>query len=345
MRRGPLPEGWRGTTRCAWSGLLLLAAVGLLAWPAAAHRLAPSLLELQEQGGGAVRVRWKTPRLQPTGSALHPELPSRCSEVGTPRAASDARSLSLEWRVRCGEGGLVGARIAVRGLSESATNALLSVALEDGRRFRAVLHGERSSLVIPERQSAWRVARDYLGLGMGHILAGLDHLLFVLGLLLLVTGARRLLYTVTSFTLGHSVTLSLAALGVFRFPPTPIELAIAVTILVLAVELARGRSAPESRMRRAPWSMAFLFGLLHGLGFAGALAEIGLPQEEIPLALLSFNLGIEAGQLVFIAVALASRRALDPVLVRSPAWLARAPAYGIGTLAVYWCLDRAVALG
>ncbi len=326
------------------SRLAVLAVLLLAALPAGAHRLAPSLLELQEEGGGEIRVRWKTPLLRATGSDLRPQLPSHCAEQGSPRAERDVQSLSLEWRMRCGERGLVGSQIAVRGLSESATNALVSVSLADGRRIRAVLHGEQPSLVIPERQHWWRVTVDYLALGTQHILSGIDHLLFVLGLLLLVPGGRRLVYTVTCFTLGHSVTLSLAVVGVVRFPPAAIELAIAVTILALAVEIATGDERRTSWMRRAPWLMAFLFGLLHGFGFAGALAEVGLPQQEIPLALLSFNLGIEAGQLVFIGLVLAARRALDPALTRAPAWLARAPAYGIGTLATYWCLDRAAGL-
>jgi hypothetical protein len=153
---------------------------------------------------------------------------------------------------------------------------------------------------------------------------------------------RPLLWTVTAFTAGHSVTLSLAALGIVRFPTAPIEVAIAATILVLALELAQeGR---DSWLRRRPWAVAFAFGLLHGFGFAGALAEVGLPQEEIPVALFSFNVGIELGQLGFVSLVLALRRALAPALAGAPGWLLRAPVTAMGALSVYWCLDRSARL-
>jgi hypothetical protein len=264
--------------RARWLAAPLAAVV--LAVPAAGHRLAPSLLELREDGNGLVAVLWKTPLQRPVGSEIEPVLPAHCEATDAPTTTPDATSLTL-----------------VRGLETSGTNALLRISLADGRRVRVVLHADSPSLSVPERQTAADVAWDYARLGVDHILTGFDHLLFVLGLVLLVSGRRLLLYTITSFTLGHSVTLSLAALGFVRFPSAPIEVVIAATIAILAAELARGVQAGPTPMRRFPWVMAFAFGLLHGLGFAGALAEIGLPDGEIPLALLSFNLGIEAGQL------------------------------------------------
>ena len=153
-----------------------------------------------------------------------------------------------------------------------------------------------------------------------------------------------LLYTVTAFTVGHSVTLSLAALGFVRFPSTLVEVVIAATIVALAAELGRPARPKPSLMRRFPWAMAFSFGLLHGLGFAGALSEIGLPQQEIPLALFTFNVGIELGQLSFVAVVIALRALLRNPLEDAPAWLVRVPVYGMGSIAVYWCLDRASGL-
>ena len=164
------------------------------------------------------------------------------------------------------------------------------------------------------------------------------------GLVLLVSGMRMLLYTVTAFTLGHSVTLSVAVLGYVRFPTALVEVVIAATIVALALELARPVPAKPGWMRRAPWAMAFGFGLLHGLGFAGALAEVGLPPEEIPAALLAFNLGIEVGQVAFVLVVVALRWALAGAIASAPAWALRAPVYGMGGLAVYWCLDRASGL-
>jgi len=321
--------------------LLVLCFGPASAW---AHKLAPSLLELREAPGGELAVRWKTPLQRPTGVDIEAVLPAHCEATSTPVAETEATGVNLRWTVRCGDRGLVGSELSVTGLAESATNALVSIQLADGRSFRSVLHAGEPIFVVPERQEAMDVMGDYAWLGVEHILTGFDHLLFVLGLVLLVEGRRLLLYTVTAFTLGHSVTLSLAALGYVNFPSGLVELVIAFTIVLLAAELARPVPQASSWMRRFPWGVAFLFGLLHGLGFAGALAEIGLPQEEIPLALFSFNVGIELGQLAFVALVLLLRLLLRPVIVHGPGWLVRVPVYGIGGLAAYWCIERGVGL-
>jgi len=326
---------------CAISAAL----AALAAAPAAAHPLAPSLLSIEEAADGAIAVTFKMARQQPNGGEVAPELPERCAASERPRVEADEQSVTVRWTAQCGAEGLVGARVGVRGLAETDTNALLRIVLRDGRRVQAVLYAGAPSLVVPERASALGVFRDYLRLGVMHIATGFDHLLFVFGLVLLARGTRRLLWTVTAFTAGHSVTLSLAALGVVRFPTAPIEVAIAGTILALAVELARpDGSTSESALRRRPWAVAFAFGLLHGFGFAGALAEVGLPQQEIPVALFSFNVGIELGQVAFVTVVLALRRLFAPTLAGAPAWLARAPVTAMGALAVYWCLDRGTRL-
>jgi len=178
---------------------------------------------------------------------------------------------------------------------------------------------------------------------LGVTIAGdrLDHLLFELGLVLLVSGGRRLLAAVTGFTLGHSATLSLAALGLVRVPQGLVEVGIAASLFWLATRLAREQPAGERLPD--PWRMPALFGLLHGLGFAGALAQAGLPDGEIPLALFAFNLGIEFGQLALVAALLALRAALRPWSARTPAWLARAPAYAIGTTAAALVFERVAA--
>jgi hydrogenase/urease accessory protein HupE len=181
-------------------------------------------------------------------------------------------------------------------------------------------------------------------MGFDHILSGADHLLFVLGLLLLVRGLRPLVLTITAFTLGHSITLSLAALGLTNLPSSLIEVVIALTILVLALELAREEGARESRMRRRPWVMSSVFGLLHGLGFASALREIGLPEHEIPFSLLSFNIGIELGQLFFVFGILALQRLLSGRLRAVPAWISHVPAYAIGSLSTFWIFQRVALL-
>jgi hydrogenase/urease accessory protein HupE len=322
----------------------LLCGLACLAAPASAHRLAPSLLAIDEAADGSLEVLFKTPRLRPSGVEVGPELPSHCENDGDPRAESDQGSVTLRWTLRCGGGGLVGSRFAVKGLAESGTNALLRIALSDGRRVQAVLHAGAPSFVVPERPTGWSVFRDYLRLGADHIATGFDHLLFVFGLLLLSSGGRRLVATVTAFTVGHSVTLSLAALGFVRFPSALIEVVIAGTILLLALELARPVGSSDTALRRRPWLVASGFGLLHGFGFAGALSEVGLPQQEIPMALFSFNVGIELGQLAFVALVLAVHAVVSPLLVASPPWLLRAPVTAMGALAVYWCLDRSAGL-
>ena len=312
--------------------------------PALAHALSPSLLELTERDRGRFDVRFKTPVLVPAGGAeLAPELPLHCHSLAPPAASRDGMALVLAFAVDCGSHGLAGQQVGIAGLADRSTDALVRVQLADGRLVREVLSARRPSLRVPIAEPGGAVAERYLWLGVEHIWLGPDHLLFVLGLLLLVRGRRALLITVTAFTLGHSITLSLAAVGWVALPAAAVEVAIAISILLLAVELARpGASAGEKRLwREHPWWLAVLFGLLHGLGFAGALVEIGLPVGEIVPALISFNLGIEAGQILFIAAALLVRHAGRSLWARWPAWAVRAPIYVMGTLASSWLFERA----
>ncbi|HEY2737547.1 MAG TPA: HupE/UreJ family protein, partial [Thermoanaerobaculia bacterium] len=228
-----------------------------------AHPLAPSLLEIREAPGGRATVLWKMPLQRPAGADPRPVLPPAC-RPGPRSTAAEGTALVARWTVDCGSGGLAGAEIAVTGLAAVRSDVLLRVTRADGSEVRAVLRTEAPSYRLPRSQRALDVASGYLALGIEHLLTGADHLLFLLGLMLLVKERRRLLATVTAFTLGHSVTLSLAALGVVHIPSAPAEAAIALSILVLAVELARDRPGAISRR---PWAMAAAFGLLHGLGF------------------------------------------------------------------------------
>ena len=193
------------------------------------------------------------------------------------------------------------------------------------------------------------MAATYLRLGVEHILFGIDHLLFVLALLILVQGGRRLLVTVTAFTLAHSLTLADATLGLVRMPQRPVEAVIALSIMFVATEIVRGREGRPGLRAERPWMVAFTFGLLHGFGFAGALREVGLPQQAIPVALLFFNVGVELGQLMFIAsvlaVAAVARRIAQRVALPRPAWAWRVPAYAIGTVTAYWTIERVVQFG
>ena len=346
----------------------LLALLPLAAPRAAhAHAFSPVLFELSEDATdpGLVHARWTTSVIRLRGSELSPAMPARCQPVGEVKETrSDARVI-VEWNERCaaastdravdtGTSVLAGSPIAVTGLPGSGKDVLLRLQLADGRSLQAVLRAESPAWTVPLAGTRGSVARGYFALGARHIAGGLDHLLFVFGLLLLVTGLPMLVKTVTAFTLGHSITLSLAVVGLLPTSSAWIEPAIAASILVLAVELTRPQQEHATLMHRRPWLVAAAFGLLHGLGFAGALAEVGLPGNEVVTALLSFNLGIEAGQLALVVAVLAAQRitsgATSRLLAGLPPWasrmVAQAPVYALGCLSVYWLLQRSsVALG
>ncbi len=320
----------------------LLALVLLAPAPAGAHALSPALLVLHEGARGVVDVTWKIPLLRVVGADLRPVLPADCTAAGPPAVSDDAESVTARWSVDCGAGGLTGKRIAVDGLAAAKTDALLRLELADGRAVDTVLRAAEPSLVVPAGQNRLGLASRYVTLGVDHIMTGYDHLLFVFGLLLLAVDTRALLATITAFTLGHSVTLTLAVLGVARVPAPPVEVLIAFSIFVLAVELARPeRPGDSTLMRRRPWLMALLFGFLHGLGFAGTLRAAGLPAQAIPLALFGFNVGIEIGQLTFVLAVLAATAIARPLLKRLPIWTQALPVYAMGALAAFWMIERA----
>jgi hydrogenase/urease accessory protein HupE len=331
------------------SGLLL----GLsLLWPVAqAHPLAPAMLELRQlpaAEGSRYAVQWRISATQVRGSVLEPRLPADCRPVSAVQAsAAENQSLVRRWQVQCGATGLVGRSIGISGLEQSPINVILRIETLAGEADTHLLDAAQASYTVPVAAGIPPVFRSYLGLGVEHLLSGLDHVLFLAGLLLLVRKLRPLVLTVTAFTLGHSVTLALATLGLVRVNSALTELAIALSILVLAHEVLRPH--PRSLMRRWPWLMAGAFGLLHGLGFAGALAEVGLPTGEIPLALFAFNVGIEIGQLLLVMLALLLSRVWSMAADRHwPALAATAQMlllpYFIGALAGYWCIERAVAI-
>jgi hydrogenase/urease accessory protein HupE len=320
--------------------VLVVIVVAALRVAAIAHPLAPVLLELRELGGGRVGVTWKVPLLRPRGTAPAPALPAGCTALDAPTTVPEGTGLVTRWTAQCGN--LVGAQIGIEGLTDPLAG-VVRVAMDTGEVMQAVVTAGAPSLTVPERPRPWDIAGSYLRLGIGHILSGPDHLLFVLGLVLLAGTGRRVLGTVTAFTLGHSITLTLAVLGVTAVPVRPIELAIALSVLALAIELARDAAAGATLMRRHPWSMALVFGLLHGFGFAGALREAGLPAGDVPLALFAFNAGIEVGQIAFVAAVLVVGGLLLPLRPALPAWSRRGPVYSIGILAAFWCFERAAA--
>jgi len=318
-----------------------LALLLLLAVPAAAHRLAPSYLELREGPRGDFAVLWRTPVLVARGARLAPELP--CAASAEPRADPEAAALVLRWRIACPAGDLVGRELRVTGLEGSGSDALVEVALADGRELRAVLSAAHPSWRVPARESAGAVAGGYLRLGIEHLASGIDHVLFVLGLVALLRGGRRLLLAISAFTLGHSVTLAAASLGWVRVPAAPVEIGIAVSLVAVALALARPDAGASSGLARHPAALPFAFGLLHGLGFASTLAAAGLPIHALPLALLSFNVGIELGQLALVALALPVVAGLRRAPLPRRGFVCELPATVLGAAGVYLVLDRAAA--
>jgi hypothetical protein len=320
--------------------LLLLAGLCVVS-TAQAHRFAPSLLKVVETAPQQYNVVWKTPAQGVSNVPLEPRWPPTCEVVNPAPPQLEGTGVVTSLQLQCtdlGADGLVGETLGVSGLGANQASAMVMVSLLDGRQYQEVLDTERAEFVVPAESSAGDVASSYTWLGMEHIWMGFDHLLFVFGLLLLVGGGSRLFWTITAFTLGHSVTLSLVTLGFLDFPVALVEFTIALSIFVLAVELTR--TERRDALWRNPWWLAGGFGLLHGMGFAGALAETGLPQDNVPLALLFFNIGIEIGQITFILVLLGLW-----YLVRRPlaSWQGRllpVPVYVLGALSAMWCIER-----
>jgi hypothetical protein len=321
-------------------------AVLLIAAIAHAHSFDPTLLDLHERTGGTFDVVWKTPVPQGAEAGpvrqLTPVFGAACRRVGELSSRSaEAEGLSV-YRIDCGTTGLRGQTIGVAGLARHPSDVLLRIQWADGTTTTGVLRSGADEFTVPGTGAGapfGTIVRRYGALGVEHILTGTDHLAFVLGLMLLVRGWWRLVETISAFTLAHTITLGLAVLGVVHVPSAPVEAMIAVSIVLVAVEVLRRPDAALTLAQRAPWLVAFLFGLMHGLGFAGALADLGLPPDHVPTALLAFNGGVEVGQLGFVAVMLL------PVwcLRRGPRWLQMVPAYAIGAVAVAWTLERVVA--
>jgi hydrogenase/urease accessory protein HupE len=299
------------------------------------------VLEVRALGGGAVEVSWRESLPRPRAAALRPVLPAHCRALDAPKEELAPDAVTTHWRADCGTAGLVGQAITVTNLVAPLA-VIVRVELSGGRVADGVLTADAPRFVVPAAPSTAGVLRDYVRLGLEHIGSGPDHLLFVFGLVLLSAGWRQVLATVTAFTVGHSITLALATLGLVTLPSGPIELAIALSVLVVAIEVAQQDRAGEQAGGR-PWLLAGGFGLLHGLGFAAVLHDAGLPRAAIPLALFAFNVGIELGQIAFVLVLLVLGTAAGRLAGPLPAWTRRAPAYGMGTMAAYWCFQRAAA--
>jgi len=316
---------------------LILALLGLGA-PALAHDVRPAYLQIDQTDASDYAVLWKTPLMSGMPLPVILKFPDDVKHVMAPQERQLPDSI-LQKRIISVPGGLAGIRIDFVGLQATITDVLVRVHWRDGRQVSMIVRPSQPWYVIPAAQSAWSVAWEYLKLGVEHILFGIDHLLFVASLMLIVRDWRILVKTITAFTLAHSITLALASLGLVTLPGPPVEAMIALSILLVAAEAVRMERGEKSLAMTWPWVVAFCFGLLHGFGFAGAMLEIGLPQRDVPVALLFFNVGVEIGQLMFITALLLA--AYLARLVFSFGRSARiTAAYGIGVVAAFWVAER-----
>jgi len=311
-----------------------------LLMPVNADEIRPALLDIKEQNTGLFAVTWKVPMRGDKVLAITPILPGNLELVGTPTLQNVPGALIEHATYRINAGSLPGKMIEIEGLTKVQTDVLLLIQLQDGSQHSAILRPSAPQFEIPLEASKLKVAGDYWRLGTIHILEGADHLLFVLALLLIVVGFGELFKAVTAFTVAHSITLALATLDVIRVPSAPTEAIIALSILFLAAEIVHKHNGQIGITERWPWVIAFLFGLFHGLGFAGALSEIGVPQTEVPLALFTFNVGVETGQLLFIAAVMSLVWLLQRLHLSAPPTAWRILPYSIGGLAAYWTIDR-----
>ena len=314
-----------------------------LLWPLAsfAHEVRPSYLEMRETAAGEFSVLWKTPMQGDARLALEPAFASDVVRIAPVTTRRSPGAAVQTWAVRAAA--LRGQTLAIDGLEGTMTDALARIEFGDGTAWTHRFTPDRPSITIPLADRAWTVAGVYFKLGVEHILTGIDHLLFVLALVFIARGRWPLVRTVTAFTVAHSITLGLAALGFVNVPQAPVEAVIALSIAFVAVEVVQGSRGRPGITARAPWIVAFAFGLLHGFGFAGALSEVGLPERHIPLALLFFNAGVEAGQLAFVAAVLGAGALAARARIRWPGWAVLAPAYAIGSVGMFWLIQRVAA--
>jgi hydrogenase/urease accessory protein HupE len=312
----------------------------LLTEGAMADEIRPGYLELNEESHNTYAVLWKIPQKKGQKLSLAPHFPGGCTNKTAVTTQTINNAMLQRWYIYCTDK-IVGQRISIEDITNSNTDVLLRLKWLDGSVSTSLIKPSKPFYVIPEKSTAADLAITYLWLGTEHILLGIDHLLFVFALLLIVNSTRRLIVTITAFTLAHSITLGAATLGFIHIPQQPVEAVIALSILFLAVELVHGKQGRKGAAARWPWLVAFVFGLLHGFGFAGALAEIGLPQQAIPLALIFFNIGVELGQLVFVAIVFLLGWALHQL--KQPRLFEKAEIiaiYSIGGLSSFWLFER-----
>ena len=306
---------------------------------APAHELRPAYLEIRQNKPDTFDVLWKVPAKGELRLGLYVRFPAGCTRLKSPVVYPTGDAYIERWQVRCPEG-IAGKPITIDGLATTMTDVLVRLQWPDGRTQTVRLDAGQTGFVVDVTPTWRQLAVAYTSLGVEHILLGLDHLLFVLGLMLIVRSVGMLVKTITAFTVAHSITLCLAVFGVVSVPPQPVDAVIALSIVFLGVEILHARRGQRGLTYRYPWIVAFAFGLLHGLGFAGALTTLGLPPADVPIALLFFNVGVEIGQLLFVLFFLVLAWAFRTLQVKWPRWCGPLPAYTIGTLAMYWFIGR-----
>ena len=315
--------------------LVLICGCGL----AVAHEVRPGFLELRETGQNTYSFLWKKPTGGEVEIYIAPVIPAECHLTTPGRQQLTPGAVIVRGTLQC-EDGVQGKTLAIDGLQATITDVIVRVHHADGRLESHLLKPVNPSVTLGAKTTGWQRSLAYLRLGVEHILLGVDHLLFVLGLLLIVANRWVLLKTITSFTVAHSITLAIATLGYASAPVPPLNAAIALSILFLGPEIVRRWRGQTSFTIRHPWVVAFAFGLLHGFGFASGLTTMGLPQAEVPLALLLFNVGVEIGQTFFVLIIVMLERSFRILEIRWPRWAEVLPAYAVGGLGAFWTIQR-----
>jgi hydrogenase/urease accessory protein HupE len=318
----------------------LLIIAMLVTFMASAHEVRPAYFSVTQQSDSTYQVVWKIPAMGDAIPKIYPVLPETWTIIDEQSNLLPG-NLRRTYTVKVSNE-IEGDKLYFDGLEKTLIDVLVSIKKSDGIQYSSMVKPSNPSYSIPVTPNQYSVIKTYLVLGIEHILFGIDHLLFVLALLLITKGFGKLVKTITAFTIAHSITLSLATLGVVGLPGAPVEAVIALSIVFLAVELIHYYNGREGLTVRHPWIVAFTFGLLHGFGFAGALSEVGLPQTDIPYALLFFNVGVELGQLAFVMVTIAFIWVLSKIKINWPLWIKKVPPYAIGSMASFWLVERII---
>ena len=328
--------------RLAWFLVSMLFIAGIV--PAFAHESQPGLLEIKQLAENRYDVIWKAPIYYGEPHPARLQMPDNWKNIVQPTERRMSDSIIFHWIVEIGPKSIEGDIVRFPGLESTITDVYVRLTRLDSTMMTVVVRPTRPFVELRGERSWHATAGEYIGLGFHHIMLGVDHLLFVLGLLLIVQGRMMLLKTITSFTVAHSITLAIATLGFASVPLAPLNAAVALSIYFLGTEVVHSWRGDKSITITYPWIVAFVFGLLHGFGFASGLITTGMPSAELPWALLFFNVGVELGQLTFVFLALTLAWSFRTLEIRWPRWALAVPGYTVGSLGAYWTLQRTVIL-